>query len=149
MSVRFWDRVDRSGGPDACWPWTGHIDKRSGYGWFWWKGKNRRAHRVAWELTHGSPPTKNTLHTCDNRRCQNPKHLFDDSQAANMADMVAKGRQTKGEAVNTNKLTPDQVREIRRRSESGESSSALAIAFGVNRQMIWKIKARRDWRHIE
>src|SRR6185312_561373 len=55
-AVPFWDRVDRSGGPDACWPWTGAINK-SGYGSFGEKpGSIRTTSRVAYELTHGPIP---------------------------------------------------------------------------------------------
>jgi hypothetical protein len=30
----FWSKVDRSGGPEACWPWTAAVNKQTGYGVF-------------------------------------------------------------------------------------------------------------------
>ena len=70
---RFWSKVDRSGGPDACWPYTGAL-VWDGYGRFRLTDRTVRAHRYAYELTHG--PTRSPLdHLCRNRVCCNPSHL--------------------------------------------------------------------------
>jgi hypothetical protein len=53
---RFWSRVDRSGGPDACWPWVGNSRYTSGYGRVWFCGKDARSHRVAYTLAVGDTP---------------------------------------------------------------------------------------------
>lgn len=85
-SERFWSKVDKSGGPDACWPWT-DTPNRDGYGTFYWGVGQKLAHRVAWFLTYGEWPTNQLDHTCHNgtdcnlsdrcphRRCVNPAHL--------------------------------------------------------------------------
>jgi hypothetical protein len=77
---RFWGKVDRSTGPDACWPWRGAISGR--YGYFRLgslKDGTRRqvgAHQVACVLRHGSlMPDQEPHHTCRNGRCVNPAHL--------------------------------------------------------------------------
>jgi hypothetical protein len=97
-AIPFWDRVDRSAGPDACWPWTGAINK-SGYGSYCVAGGAvRTASRVAYELTHGPiPPGPGyhglvVMHSCDNRPCCNPKHLSLGTQADNNFDRDQKGR---------------------------------------------------------
>jgi hypothetical protein len=49
---RFWQKVDSSGGPDACWPWAGHIGE-NGYGIVSLKGKAYKAHRVSYFIARG------------------------------------------------------------------------------------------------
>src|SRR3990167_2460661 len=50
--ARFWAKVDRSGGQDACWPWTGGKLRR-GYGEVRIAKTTLSAHRVAYELVYG------------------------------------------------------------------------------------------------
>lgn len=84
----FWSKVDRSGGPDACWQWLGFRD-RIGYGHF----SHKLAHRIAWIARFGGiPEGQQVLHHCDNPPCCNSRHLFLGTQADNMRDCVAKGR---------------------------------------------------------
>lgn len=92
LADRFWAKVDKSGGPDACWPWLAAVNG-AGYGIIRLRGKNIRAHRVAWELASGQLNDRvHVLHRCDNPPCVNTAHLFTGTHGDNMADMAAKGR---------------------------------------------------------
>lgn len=72
---RFWEKVDVSGGPEACWNWTASI-KPNGYGQFGIGGKPVYAHRFSYELVNGSIPDGLEIdHLCANRACVNPAHL--------------------------------------------------------------------------
>ena len=79
--------------PNGCLTWTGCTND-FGYGVTWFNGKVLYAHRVAWALVNGPiPKGLHILHSCDNPPCCEPAHLRADTQAANNADMRAKGRQ--------------------------------------------------------
>ncbi len=81
---RFWSMVDTSAGLFGCWEWLAH--RVGGYGHISWRGKDRPAHRVGYELLVGPVPDGKQLdHLCRNRGCVNPAHLEPVSQAENMA----------------------------------------------------------------
>jgi hypothetical protein len=158
LGERFWWYVDRSSGPQACWPWTATRHAR-GYGAYTiaYQGKAKpvKAHRLAWILTYGSiPDDALCLHHCDRRECVNPAHLFLGTASDNMRDMVAKGRQgwTKREPQPSrqqprqaprsdrpkasHKLSAAQKAEVRARWAQGETLASIGAAFGVRRQSI-------------
>lgn len=69
---RFFAKVES--GPE-CWAWRGHI-KRTGYGEFWFRGHNIKAHRFMYLFWRGKIPRGRVLdHLCRNRWCVNPRHL--------------------------------------------------------------------------
>lgn len=106
---------------DSCWEWCGNLD-RHGYGYFKFKRKHRKAHRVSWEIHYGPiPEGLGVLHRCDNPSCCNPNHLFLGTHQDNMDDMIAKGRgvippgfYAEGESNPGARFTNAQVRELRR-----------------------------------
>jgi hypothetical protein len=157
MSIRFWSKVQQ-GEPDECWPWLGNKSK-SGYGVFHITDKRTpkgrhiertHAHRMAFELDTGVMPKQwCVLHRCDNRLCCNPAHLFLGTKADNTADMLAKGRQSRGEQCYNSKLTADDVRQIRKAWRQGNTTQkALAVQYGVHSATINYAIHRRTWKHI-
>lgn len=91
--TRLWARVDKSGGPDVCWPWTG-ARRAEGYGMISdGNGHNTGTHRLAWTFTNGPIPAGLFVcHRCDNPPCCNPAHLFLGTNADNARDRADKGR---------------------------------------------------------
>jgi len=144
-AAAFWQKVDTSG---SCWLWTGGT-KEEGYGCVNWAGVTRRAHHVSWFLTSGSwPRVLHCLHRCDNPRCVRPSHLFLGTHQDNVADMVAKGRQRKGERHGMARLTDAGVLAIRAACAAGEAQATVARRHGVTQTTVSRIILRRSWRHV-
>ncbi|UEM08242.1 HNH endonuclease (plasmid) [Skermanella rosea] len=148
---KFWSLVDRSGGPDACWPWMGWKGPL-GYGSVpdnLADGKRTSAHRRAYFLHYGVDPGKlSVCHRCDNPSCANPAHLWLGTHQQNLMDGVQKGRisvAAPGAANFRSKLDEAQVRAILKSPEPG---IALARRFGVSRSAISLIRTRVTWRHV-
>lgn len=149
---RFWSKV-AIGDPDECWPWLAST-KGNGYGQFnIRKGVPVTAHRVSLAL-QGHVLTKNMFacHTCDNRPCVNPHHLFIGSGKDNIDDCVAKGRANRasrpGESNNAAKLTDGEVREIRK-THSTLTQGMLAERYGVSQSTISRILLDQSWSHLD
>lgn len=107
QATRFWSKVRKT---PHCWLWTAGVDK-DGYGKFQITGrgarfpgdrpvqKHVRAHRLSWELTHGTPAPSGlvTIHRCDVPACVRPNHVRFGTQGDNRADCYAKGRNATGD----------------------------------------------------
>lgn len=160
IADRFWEKVNKSGGPDACWPWTAARDS-NGYGKFFAGIKDgkkilAKANRVAWELVHGPiPDGLCSLHHCDNPACCNSvssRHLFIGTRIDNQRDMVSKGRNHNGDSRGSSNgravLTEADIIEIRRLYSSGESQVSISSRYGVAHQMVSRIVRCEAWRHV-
>lgn len=149
VEERFWNKVNKLPGDDACWEWTANT-YRDGYGQLKVDGRPVSAHRLAYTWATGRLPINaHVLHTCDNPRCVNYNHLVLGTNLANMQDKVAKGRQAYGEAHGRAHLTERSVREIRRRfAAGGVTQRQLAVEFGTPRTTVWNIIHRKTWKHL-
>jgi hypothetical protein len=138
-----WKRVDRRG-DNECWPWLGTIDG-DGYGRMFVRCKNLLAHRLIYRLATGTDPGELLVcHTCDNRRCCNPAHLFLGTPADNSRDMAEKGRASRAAA----KLTLTDVRHVRALYDGGWDRRDIALVFGVTPTNVSTIGKRLTWRHV-
>lgn len=93
LESRIWNKIDKSGGDDSCWLWTGHRNSK-GYGIIGRDGSARIATRSLMEVINKEPVPKNRMvcHHCDNPPCCNPKHLFIGTAKENLIDSIQKGR---------------------------------------------------------
>lgn len=153
VSARFWRRVDRSGGPDACWPWVG-TRFPNGYGQFVVTSSRRAvAHRVAFQLAVGPVPDGLMVcHECDNPACVNPGHLFAGTQSDNMLDCAMKGRavgaftsdDSRGEKNANARLTDEAVARLREERAAGARCIDLARRFGISRSHVSNLTRPRS-----
>lgn len=158
-----WDRVDTSHGPDSCWEWQGRTN--FGYGIVMIRGRNVRAHRLAFELTNGPIPDGLMVrHKCDNRRCVNPAHLELGTHQDNMNDMIERGRKpcgdrhhtrlrpetvARGERQGNSKLSTSDVVRILELTRGEHNVSEIARMFGVQRAAIRRIRDGKGWTHVK
>jgi hypothetical protein len=138
----------------------GKSDTGKGYGKF----RRELAHRYAYRQNHEDfDPTLDVLHTCDIRRCITDEHLFQGTNADNVADRVAKGRSFKhygyaphfnavlrGEHQPNAKLTNEQADEIRRLRQQKVTIARLATLYGISdrcvKDVIYNISYKPEYR---
>lgn len=90
---RFLDKIKLPANLHDCWEWNAGRSTAQGYGVFYLNNKPIGAHRFSYEHFNGSIPVGLwVLHTCDNRPCVNPFHLFVGTAQDNISDMIKKGR---------------------------------------------------------
>jgi len=138
---RFWQKVDKKTDVD-CWNWMAFVDKH-GYPRLNINGKIEKAHQIS-ALLHIGPrlPNMCVCHTCDNRKCVNPRHLFYATQARNLEDMYNKGRnrQPKGTKAARSKLTLKQVDDLKQEYANGKiSSRKLGLKYDLTHSAVLKI----------
>jgi hypothetical protein len=131
---------------DGCWLWQG---KRAGgrggkeYGQIVIYVNRKRTyqyiHRVSYITFKGAiPKRKEIRHICHVSLCANPAHLTVGTRKQNMLDRTLAGR--KG-----NKITPAQVRKIRRDTRT---QSVIAASYGITQNMVSKIRLRQNWKDV-
>ncbi len=148
LTERFWSKADRSGGPGACWPWLGGVD-RDGYGYFHISRQKQRANRVAFSLSGKDAGAAPLLrHTCGDAACVNPGHLVPGTDLENAQDREAMGRTARGERNARAKITEAQAVDILRRYTSGQNRRTIAAAIGLDYRTVSDICGRRRWRHL-
>lgn len=135
----------------GCWLWTKSDNGR--YGLLSKGGRQRRAHRISYELHVGQiPDGMVVMHECDNPLCVNPGHLRVGTQLENIKDRDTKGRQVpnhpKGESNGMRKLSETEVLSIRRLRSVGWTMTNIAARFGVSRTAISVILSGKYWKHI-
>lgn len=73
--IEFWKKVDKTLGPDKCWPWLGAVSKKGGAGKARLNYKCVGAHFLAYYYTNGHFPDERGLdRLCQTRSCCNPTH---------------------------------------------------------------------------
>lgn len=129
----------------GCHVCISHCRDCDGYIFVWRSGGTTRAHRYVFEQEYGPiPPGMCVCHTCDNRACINPEHLFLGTRIDNNIDRDRKGRNRlfRGEAHGRAKLTEAQVLEVYR---SDKGLVELGRLYRVSQSCIGAIQRGATW----
>jgi HNH endonuclease len=132
-----------------CWIWQGAPDTSDGYGHIRWNGTDYLAHRASW-IFHVAPISDDlhVLHHCDTPLCVNPDHLWRGTDADNVDDMWAKGRENPAKRTGNAVLNEVGVALIRYFIECGWSPTELARRYQIGRRTIRNIRSWETWKHV-
>ncbi len=131
----------------GCWEWK-RAKSGNGYGVMSFYKKNEYVHRISYRMFVGEIPSgKFVLHSCDNPKCFNPKHLFVGTAMDNVQDMIRKGRMVVvsayGEKNPNCKFSDDQVLAIRKMKQDGFRKSEIMAAYNISASQCWRITSNK------
>lgn len=150
-----------------CMRWTGQKNT-DGYGQLRIGGKKVNVHKLSYKIHLGViPKDKCVCHSCDNRDCVNPKHLWLGTHQENIKDRDKKKRghflkesshfkkgsgfsmaqfgQEKWNAI----LTDEKVIEIRNMIEKGLTQREISKKFNIEVSNISRINTGKYWAHVK
>lgn len=144
---------------EACVPWKkGQCSNfpgalASGYGRIVFQGRVQQVTRLllGWKMGRPLAETELALHSCDNKACINPEHLFSGTPLDNMLDKIKKGRDRNGRNERVDALTEKDFETIRRLLSNHEMyQEDVAKIFNISQATVSKIKlGQRNYRKKE
>lgn len=145
MSLDFKDKARKriiarvSISDSGCWEWDLKI-RENGYARVTFKRQSWYAHRLSYFSFKGViNKGMDVCHSCDNRKCVNPEHLFLGTRKDNMEDAVSKGRQAKGFSLPQTKLSESDKLEILNLIRQGYKYPMIAKKYMVTRHTVGRI----------
>lgn len=126
----------------GCWDWTGGVNA-DGYGnGLYIDGKQTRAHRVAYLVTHGYLPPRDVFvcHLCSNPRCCRPDHLAVGTALDNVQDTLKAGRHRSRRETSAHR----RARALALRGAGG-TIEQLAARFNVSLSTARRVVLGRTW----
>lgn len=135
---------------NGCQLWLGSTG--SGYPRPRIDGELAMLHRLSYAHRYGPIPAYDprgliVCHSCGNRLCINPQHMYLGFAKDNALDMVSHGTagKLKGEDIGNSKLKENDVKKIR---QNVSSNFYLAKKYNVTAATISNVKTNKTWRHI-
>lgn len=149
LTLRMERGVDRRE-PEQCWPWKAAL--RNGYGAIKHEKVILSAHVVAFRIAKGEIPDGMLVtHSCDNRQCCNPDHLFAGTVTQNNVEMQERRKicMIRGEQIPWSILTESIVRSIlalKVAEKLGERR--IARRLGLKHSTVKNVVYRKTWKHV-
>lgn len=133
---------------NGCWIWQRSMTW-DGYGQVSGLGE-ARAHRLSWRIFKGLIPAYSVIcHTCDNRACVNPDHLFVGSHSDNRRDAINKGRidvHALSKHANSFHIIPETTVKavIDYHRNNGGTQAEIGKLFGISQASVGNILSRNQ-----
>lgn len=151
MKVRRWIEAHLTYQEDDCLSWP-FSRNETGRGSATWAGRTSSAPNIICTVVHGAAPTPGhqAAHSCGkgHEGCVNPRHLRWATLSENERDKRAHGTLRRGTCINTNKLSEDDVKTIRR-LRLGTSGVAVARMYGITPAAVSSIIRRKSWAWLD
>jgi hypothetical protein len=120
---------------NTCWIWIGTVAD-CGYGVIVLNGKHKYAHRVSFQVFVGNIPKAaahtDVLHTCTNKLCINPAHLYLGTDKDNRYDALLQNAYS-----DRSTFTADERDKIKELTTKGKGVSEIARLFNCGRDKIY------------
>lgn len=130
---------------DGCHIWNSYTNKE-GYAIVTLNKKKIRVAKAVLERKLGRKLKENfeTCHTCNNRRCINPEHLYEGTHKKNGEDLSDSGI-IKGEKSSSAKIDNKTARLIKKKLMKKESLVAIARELDISVSIVENIKYGNSW----
>lgn len=127
----------------GCRLWRGA--RTGAHGHVRWMDRDLYPHRVVAEARLGPCPDGSAaVQSCGRRLCCEPSHLRYEGRPA-----IYRRRSREGPRHRCLKLSPGDVREIRRRLRAGDRLADIAASQVVGKSAISRIGSGATWSHVE
>lgn len=134
--------------PSVCWTWIG-ATRDDRYGQLGTSRGTESAHRISWRLHHdlNEQDLRGVRfgHTCGNRLCVRPDHLFVHPPGRRRSP---KSGPLRGERNSNATFTDAQVREIKTAMVAGATLRSLALQYNTHLSTLSQIRLGNTWAHV-
>lgn len=128
----------------GCWDWDSTYRGTGGYPMFYWgivngKEKNMKASRASYTLFKGNITNgMHVCHSCDNRSCVNPEHLWLGTHQDNMDDRQEKNRTNKWSERYNFRRSDNLILQINCLSKTGEKIEDICKKLNIGKSTYYR-----------
>ena len=144
----FLDLIGRNS--DDCILWERSVTT-DGYPQITRNGKRYTATRLSLIIFSGHEPADlQAAHSCNVRRCVNPRHLRWATRLENQVDRIAHGTTRRGEQMHSATITATQAAQIKRLlADGGMKQKDVAVLIGCTEHVVSAIARNVKWRWVD
>ena len=121
---------------NGCWEYNLAL-RKNGYARITFESKSWYAHRLSYVAFGGTLiDGRDICHSCDNRKCVNPAHLFQGTRKDNMIDAKLKNKIATGFNLPQTKLSQSDINNIINDGIGGLTHKDIAQKYNVTRSLV-------------